>query len=99
MKYIYFQEYGINASGNTVLICRVDRMLYVNCRKHAVRSGPVSERVKAVIVSNIMNISIYRKIDFNSRKIPCFFLLPFRISGAKMVASLCVRQQNEEETL
>ena len=45
-----------------------------------------------------MNISIYRKID-NSRKIPCLFLLPFRISGAKMVASLCVRQQNEEETL
>mgnify|MGYP002231230535 CR=1 FL=1 len=59
------------------------------------RSDPVSERAKA-FVSNIMNISIYRKIDQFKEKFRAFSIaVPHK--RAKMVASLCVRQQNEEE--
>ena len=71
---------------NTILI--PDRRMLYGLPEHAVQVVPVSERVKAFCL-NIMNISIYRKIDQFKEKFRAF-LLPFRISGAKMVASLCV---------
>ena len=55
--------------------------------EHAVRSDPVSERSKSLFVSNIMNISIYRKID-QFKKNSVLFSIAVPHSGAKMVASL-----------